>query len=71
MNKKSINEILSCEKEKRFKKDCWDFALGLQKIDNFEPDEEYIELMKKEINGEITLDDMEEIVLSKYKNKVD
>lgn len=55
------------EEEKQRRSERWEFALGLQKIDNFEPDEEYLKLIQKEINGEITLAEMSEIILEKYK----
>lgn len=49
------------------KREQWDFALGLIKVDGLEPTEEYKELVEKEIRGEITLDDIEKYLHDKYK----
>lgn len=62
-----MDEKLESEKEKRFKKECWDFALGVQKIDDYEPSEEYLALIQREINGEISTKEMIEILNRKYK----
>lgn len=48
------------------KRQSWDFAIGMMQIDGVKPDEEYLELVEKEINGEITLDEMEDIILKQY-----
>lgn len=58
------------EAEKVFTKEdkraAWDYAIGMMQVDGVKPDAEYLELVEKEINGEITLDEMELIILRKH-----
>ena len=49
------------------KKEAWNIALGIHKINNFEPDQEYKELINKQINGEITTEDIIKHTIAKYK----
>lgn len=51
------------EKEKI---DAWKFALGLAKIDNFEPSAELKEMIKMEVKGKITTAEMKERLTKKY-----
>ena len=51
---------------KEDKREAWDFALGMMQVDGVKPDQEYLELVEKEINGEITLEEMELIILKKH-----
>jgi len=48
---------------------AWNFALGLIKIDDLEPSHEFLELVEKEKRGEITTEDMKEILDRKYRIK--
>jgi len=52
---------------KNKKTDGWDIVLGIHKINNFEPDEEFKKLIRKEINGEISTEDIIKQTLEKYK----
>lgn len=58
------------EAEKVFTKEdkraAWDYAIGMMQVDGVKPAAEYLELVEKEINGEITLDEMELIILRKH-----
>lgn len=58
------------EAEKVFTKEdkraAWDYAIGMMQVDGVKPDAEYLELVEKEINGEITLEEMKLIVLKQY-----
>lgn len=51
---------------KEEKRAAWDYAIGMMQVDGVKPDDEYLELMEKEINGEITLDEMKLIILKKH-----
>jgi hypothetical protein len=51
------------------KKEAWDYALGISKVDGSEPDEEFLELVEKEKRGEITTNDMRKAVIEKYSKK--
>jgi hypothetical protein len=53
------------------KKLAWDYALGLIKVDGLSPTREFMEMVNKEIRGEITLDDIEKSLDRKYKMKGD
>ncbi len=52
---------------KNKKKEDWDIVLGIHKINNFEPDEDFKKLMEKEINGEISMEDIIKLTIDKYK----
>lgn len=49
------------------KRTDWDTALGIHKINNFEPDEDYKKLIEKEIKGEISMDDIIKLTVEKHK----
>ena len=51
---------------KEEKREAWDFAIGMMQVDGVKPDEEYLDLVEKEINGEITLEEMKRIILKQY-----
>lgn len=51
---------------KEDKRKAWNYAIGMMQVDGVKPDEEYLELVEKEISGEITLDEMELIILKKH-----
>lgn len=59
-------EMLEKRETLEEKRDAWDFAIGMMQVDGVKPDKEYLELVEKEINGEITLEEMEHIVLKQY-----
>lgn len=52
------------------RKEKWDYALGMIKIDGLEPSEEFLELVEKEKKGEINMDEMKEFLEGKYKIKM-
>ncbi|WP_326910709.1 hypothetical protein [Sedimentibacter sp. MB31-C6] len=52
---------------KNKKRNDWDVVLGIHKTNNFEPDEEFKKLIKKEINGEISTEDIIKLTVDKYK----
>jgi hypothetical protein len=49
------------------KRAAWDYALGLIQIDGLKPTPEFLEMVDKEIQGEITLDEIERSLNKKYK----
>lgn len=60
-----ISDLL--KKEKRA---AWDFAININQLDGeWKPVEEYMELVEKEINGEITTEEMRNILNKKYSKK--
>lgn len=54
------------ELNKEEKRKAWNFAIGMMQVDGVKPNQEYLDLVEKEINGEITLDEMELIILKKH-----
>ncbi|MBX4267148.1 antitoxin VbhA family protein [Clostridium estertheticum] len=55
------------EKEKR---DNWDFAININQLDGeWIPSEEYMDFVKKEIKGEITTQEIRELLNKKYSSK--
>jgi hypothetical protein len=53
------------------KQTAWDYALGLIKIDGLTPTPEFLAMVEKEIQGEITLSEIEYSLNKKYKMKGD
>ncbi len=51
------------------RKIAWDYAFGLIKVDGLKPTDDFVEMAKKEIRGELTLDDIEKSLNVKYKMK--
>ena len=51
---------------KEDKRKSWNFAIGMAQVDGVKLDQEYLDLVEKEINGEITLDEMKLIILRQY-----
>ena len=51
---------------KEDKRRALNFAIGMMQVDGVKPDQEYLDLVEKEINGEITLDEMKWIILKKH-----
>lgn len=64
-----IFEEYSKEKEptKYYKSYAWRTAIGLQKVDGLEPSSYLIKTAEKNINGDITFDDVHELISSYYK----
>lgn len=52
------------------KRKNWKFAIDINQLDGeWIPNKEYMELIEKEINGEITTQQMREILNKKYSEK--
>ena len=51
------------------KQTAWDYALGLIKIDGLTPTPEFLAMVEKEIQGEMTLSEIESSLNKKYKMK--
>jgi hypothetical protein len=50
---------------------AWDYALGLIKVDGLTPTPEFMEMVEKEIRGEMSLEEIETSLNKKYKMKGD
>ena len=50
---------------------AWDYAVGMIKVDGFEPTEDFKEYIEKEKRGEATMDDIKKFLDKKYKAKDD
>jgi len=56
-------------KEEKIKK--WENAIALNQLDGeWIPSKEFMDLMEKEINGEITTEEMRKILTEKYTEKL-
>ena len=53
------------------KQTAWDYAIGLIKIDGLTPTLEFMEMVEKEIQGKMTLSEIESSLNKKYKMKGD
>ena len=64
------NDKMELQNTKEFTKEdkrkSWNFAIGMAQVDGVKLDQEYLDLVEKEINGEITLDEMKLIILRQY-----
>lgn len=52
---------------KKQKRNDWDIVLGIHKINNYKPNSEFKKLIQKEINGEISTEDIIKLTIDKYK----
>ena len=49
------------------KREAWDFAIGIVQVDGVKPSDEFLELVEKEIRGEITGEDIRKALIKKYR----
>lgn len=61
--------IRQSEPDKQQKGYLWQTAIGLQDVDGLQPSEYLIETAKKNIDGDITLEEVNELIHSYYKSK--
>ena len=57
------------EPQKREKSYAWQTAIGLQAVDGLKPSDYLIETARKDIEGEITIDEAEQLIKSYYQSK--
>ena len=57
------------EPEKRLKADAWRVAIGLQAVDGLQVSEYLLELARKNIEGELTIDEVIELINKHYDEK--
>ena len=50
------------------RREAWDFAIGLNKIDRYTPSAEMLEMVEQEIRGDITTEQIVERLCEKYKS---
>lgn len=58
------------EPQKREKGYAWQTAIGLQAVDGLKPSDYLIETARKDIEGEITIDEVELLIRSYYQSKI-
>ena len=56
------NEITDANKKQEY----WDTAIGLNKVDNLEPSKYLLDLSKKNINGELKYNEVENLLKTYY-----
>lgn len=61
-------EVTILDKSKKMK--SWQMALDMQKIDRYKPNQEFMKLIKDNINGKITSGDIIKRLDAKYKSKI-
>lgn len=61
--------ICQGEPQKREKGYAWQTAIGLQAVDGLKPSDYLIETARKDIEGEITIDEVEQLIKSYYQSK--
>lgn len=68
-----MNEInyipIEENKDKKYKKDCWEIAFGLQKVDNLTPSEYMINLAKDNIEGHKNYNEVENELNTYYQSQ--
>lgn len=50
---------------------AWDYAIGVVQLDGIKPSDEFLKLVEKEKNGDITGEDIKQVLYKKYKVKED
>ena len=58
------------EPQKREKGYAWQTAIGLQAVDGLKPSEYLIETARKHIEGDITIDEVQQLIKSYYDSKI-
>lgn len=61
--------IRQSEPQKREKSYAWQTAIGLQAVDGLKPSDYLIETARKDIEGEISIDEAEQLIKSYYQSK--
>jgi len=57
-----------CKDAKPMKNDeAWEYAIGIVQVEGITPSEDFLALVEKEKNGELTNDDIRNVLLKKYK----
>ncbi|MCL2367060.1 MAG: antitoxin VbhA family protein [Oscillospiraceae bacterium] len=46
--------------------EAWDYAIGLVQVEGITPSEDFLALVEKEKQGELTNDDIRKVLLKKY-----
>lgn len=70
MNIEQFREYLKHVKPNRRKiAENWGIAIGLQEVDNLHVSEFLLDVAKRNIDGEITIDEAEAIIKEHYKDK--
>ncbi len=47
--------------------DAWNYAIGIVQVDGIKPSDDFLKLVEKEKQGELTGDDIRRILNKKYK----
>lgn len=58
-------------KDKQQKKEYWDIGIGLQEVDYLKPSDYLVELSKKNIDGELSYEELKEALHVYYTNRLD
>ncbi len=61
--------IKASEPHKRERAEAWRVAIGLQAVDGLQVSDYLIELAKKNIEGELTIDEVRELIKKHYEEK--
>ena len=48
---------------------AWDYAIGIVQVDGIKPSDDFLELVEKEKRGEITDEDIRNVLYQKYRVK--
>lgn len=48
---------------------AWDYAIGIVQVDGIKPSDDFLELVEKEKRGEITDEDIRNVLCQKYRVK--
>ena len=53
------------------KEKAWDYAIGIVQVDGIRPSDEFLRLAEREKRGELTSDDIRDVLVRKYTIKED
>lgn len=69
IKEKNEYDLISVTGDQNEKKENWDIAFGLQKVDDLEPSAYMYELAVKHIRGDIDLTEIEALLYARYENE--
>ena len=48
------------------KERAWNYAIGIVQVEGIKPSNEFLELVEKEKNGQLTSEDIQRVLIKKY-----
>jgi len=67
LSKRLLNKEITSMSESMVNEQAWDYAIGIVQTEGIKPTEEFLKLVEQEKRGEITSQEMDKILMGKYR----